>query len=91
MSKRRGLGRGLGALIPTGEEGEQPDQTTAGGGLRMVATYRADGQTIQKPDGRGFGPSDWDGDLPSQKICTEIDAPAVLKLIHDVIVSVRED
>ena len=51
----------------------------------------ADGQTIQKPDGRGFGPSDWDGDLPSQKICTEIDAPAVLKLIHDVIVAVRED
>lgn len=38
MSKRRGLGRGLGALIPTGEEGEQAEQKAAGGGLRMVAT-----------------------------------------------------
>lgn len=38
MSKRRGLGRGLGALIPTGDEGEQPEQTAAEGGLRMVAT-----------------------------------------------------
>jgi len=64
---------------------------TRSGVIRVVCGGIADGQTIQKPDGRGFGPSDWDGDLPSQKICTEIDAPAVLKLIHDVIVSVRED
>lgn len=64
---------------------------TRSGVIRVVCGGIADGQTIQKPDGRGFGPSDWDGDLPSQKICTEIDAPAVLKLIHDVIVAVRED
>ncbi|MBU2326025.1 MAG: nucleoside hydrolase, partial [Alphaproteobacteria bacterium] len=64
---------------------------TRSGVIRVVCGSIADGQTIQKPDGRGFGPSDWDGELPSQKICTEIDAPAVLKLIHDVIIAVRED
>lgn len=64
--------------------------TTRSGTIRVVCGGIADGQTIQKPDGRGFGPSDWDG-LPSQKICTGIDAPAVLQLIHDAISSVRED
>ncbi len=63
---------------------------TRSGPVRVVCGGIADGATIQKPDGRGFGPSPWD-DLPSQTICTGIDAPAVLKLIHDTIVSVRED
>lgn len=64
--------------------------TTRKGSLRVVCGGIADGMTVQKPDGRGFGPSDWDG-LPSQTICTGIDAPAVLRLIHDTIVSIRED
>jgi ParB family chromosome partitioning protein len=38
MSKRRGLGRGLGALIPTGEDSEQPERRAAESGLRMVPT-----------------------------------------------------
>ena len=38
MSKRRGLGRGLGALIPMGEESEQPEHVDSPGGLRVVAT-----------------------------------------------------
>ena len=63
---------------------------TRKGTIRVVCGGIADGQTIQKPDGRGFGPSEWDN-LPSQTICTGIDAPAVLKLIHDAIVSVTED
>jgi Inosine-uridine nucleoside N-ribohydrolase len=64
--------------------------TTRSGAVRVVCGGIADGQTIQKPDGRGFGPSDWDG-IVSQKICTDIDADGVLKLIHDTIVSVKED
>ena len=64
--------------------------TTRSGSIRVVCGGIADGQTIQKPDGLGFGPSDWD-DLPSQRICTGIDAPAVLKVIHDVIVAVTEE
>lgn len=38
MSKRRGLGRGLGALIPTGEESDHLAQEAGEGGLRMVAS-----------------------------------------------------
>ncbi|MBP1851114.1 nucleoside hydrolase [Rhizobium halophytocola] len=63
---------------------------TRAGAIRVVCGGIADGQTIQKPDGRGFGPSDWDG-IVSQTICTGIDAEAVLRLIHDTIVSVKED
>ncbi|MCF1471287.1 nucleoside hydrolase [Agrobacterium vitis] len=63
--------------------------TTRSGSIRVVCGGIADGQTIQKPDSMGFGPSDWD-DLPSQTICTDIEAGAVLKLIHDTIVSVQE-
>lgn len=37
MSKRRGLGRGLGALIPGGDDEETPEQAPASGGLRLVA------------------------------------------------------
>lgn len=64
--------------------------TTRTGPIRVVCGGIADGQTIQKPDSMGFGPSDWD-DIVSQTICTEIDSEGVLKLIHDTIVSVRED
>ncbi len=64
--------------------------TTRSGTVRVVCGGIADGKTIQKPDGRGFGPSDWDN-LPSQKIAVGIDDKAVLKLIHDAIVSVKED
>ncbi len=63
---------------------------TRSGSVRVVCGGIADGQTIQKPDYMGFGPSVWDH-LPSQKICTGIDAKGVLTLIHDTIVSVKED
>jgi inosine-uridine nucleoside N-ribohydrolase len=64
--------------------------TMRSGSVRVVCGGIADGQTIQKPDGRRFGPSDWDN-LPSQKAAMAVDADGVLKLIHDTIVSVRED
>jgi purine nucleosidase len=64
--------------------------TTRSGTVRVVCGGIADGKTQQKPDGRGFGPSDWDN-LPSQKIAVGIDDKAVLKLIHDTIVPVKED
>ncbi len=64
--------------------------TTRSGSVRVVCGGIADGATIQKPDTRGFGPSDWDN-LPSQKVCVDIDPDAVLKVIHDTIVSVKED
>lgn len=63
---------------------------TRSGAVRVVCGGIADGATIQKPDTRGFGPSDWDN-LPSQKVCIDIDPDAVLKVIHDAIVSVKED
>lgn len=63
---------------------------TQRGAIRVVCGGIADGATMIKPDGRGFGPSDWDG-IVSQTICTGINAPAVLKLIHDTIVAVREE
>jgi inosine-uridine nucleoside N-ribohydrolase len=58
--------------------------TTRSGAIRVACEGVADGQTIQKPDGRHFPPGPWD-DKPSQLICTGIDAPAVLALIHKVI------
>ncbi|OLP57360.1 nucleoside hydrolase [Rhizobium rhizosphaerae] len=54
------------------------------GSMRVVCGGIADGQTIQKPDDLGCGPSVWDG-LPSQAACMEVDAPAVLKLIADTL------
>ena len=64
--------------------------TTRSGTVRVVCGGIADGKTLQKPDGRGFGPSDWDN-LPSQKVAVGIDDKAMLKLIHDTIVAVKED
>ena len=59
----------------------------------LVPFAREGAESVTAEEGAAPAPvaPDWDGDLPSQKICTEIDAPAVLKLIHDVIVAVRED
>ncbi|MDX3927751.1 MAG: nucleoside hydrolase [Shinella sp.] len=54
--------------------------TTRGGAIRVVCGGIADGQTIQKPDGRYFPPGNWD-EIPSQLACIDIDAPAVLGLI----------
>ena len=58
--------------------------TTRGGAIRVLCGGIADGQTIQKPDGRIFPPNAWDG-LPSQKACTDIDAEAVLTLICETL------
>lgn len=58
--------------------------TTRNGAIRVVSGGIADGQTIQKPDSTGFPASPWDN-LPSQKVCTGVDADAVLDLIHNVI------
>ncbi|PTM94240.1 nucleoside hydrolase [Mycoplana dimorpha] len=58
--------------------------TTRSGAIRVVAGGIADGQTIQKPDGRAFPPGNWD-DLPSQHACTGINADAVLKLIAETL------
>lgn len=58
--------------------------TTQSGAIRVVCGGIADGQTIQKPDGRGFPPNPWDG-FPSQLAAVGIESEKVLKLIHDVI------
>jgi len=55
--------------------------TTQSGAIRVVAGGLADGQTIIKPDGRHFPPGAWDG-KPSQLACLEVDAEAVLALLH---------
>lgn len=57
---------------------------TRSGAIRVLCGGIADGQTIQKPDGRIFPPNAWDGQ-PSQKACIDIDAEAVLKLIGDTL------
>lgn len=61
---------------------------TRSGAIRVVCGGIADGQTIQKPDGRRFPPGDWDG-LPSQIVCTGIDADKVLEVIRKAIVEGR--
>ncbi|MCA1441327.1 nucleoside hydrolase [Ensifer sp. IC4062] len=61
---------------------------TRGGSVRVICGGIADGQTIQKPDARLFPPSPWDG-LPSQKVCTGIDAEAVLELIAETLANGR--
>lgn len=58
--------------------------TTQTGAIRVVCGGIADGQTIQKADGRAFPPSPWDG-LPSQTVCTDIDADAVMALITETL------
>lgn len=58
--------------------------TTRTGAIRVVCGGIADGQTIQKADGRSFPPNSWDG-LPSQTVCTDIDADAVMALITETL------
>jgi inosine-uridine nucleoside N-ribohydrolase len=58
--------------------------TTRSGAIRVVADGIADGQTIQKPDGRSFPPGNWD-DLPSQHACLGIDADGVMALLSDTL------
>ena len=60
--------------------------TTRRGAIRVVCGGIADGQTIQKADVHLFPPSPWDG-LPSQQVCTGIDAGAVLALIGRTLAS----
>ena len=60
--------------------------TLQSGAIRVVCGGIADGQTIQKADGRGFPPNDWDG-YPSQLAAIGIESGKVLKLIGDVIVA----
>ena len=50
------------------------------GPIRVVCGGIADGQTIQKPDGMSFGPSDWDG-KPSKQVMVGVDADRVLELL----------
>lgn len=61
---------------------------TRSGPVRVVCGGIADGQTIQKPDGRSFPPGDWDGH-PSQLVCTDIDSDRVLEIIRAAIVEGR--
>ena len=60
--------------------------TTRSGPIRVVCGGIADGQTIQKPDGRRFPPGDWDN-YPSQLACLEVDSEAVLALIRRTILA----
>lgn len=59
---------------------------TRSGAIRVVCGGIADGQTIQKPDGRGFPPGAWD-DLPSQKAAVGIKPDEVLAVIRAALVS----
>ncbi len=61
---------------------------TRSGPIRVVCGGLADGQTIQKPDGRAFPPGDWDGH-PSQIVCTDVDGDRVLEVIRAAIVEER--
>lgn len=57
---------------------------TRTGSIRVVTEGVAAGQTIQKPDGIGFPPNDWD-DRPSHRICTSVDAAGLLDLYRRTI------
>lgn len=59
---------------------------TRSGAIRVVCGGLADGQTIQKPDGRGFPPGAWD-DLPSQKVAVSVKPDEVLSVIRAALVS----
>lgn len=50
------------------------------GPIRVVCGGIADGQTIQKPEGMQFGPSDWDG-KPSHAVMIDVQAEKVLDII----------
>lgn len=54
------------------------------GPVRVACGSIADGQTIQKPDGMSFGPSDWDG-KPSQYVMVGVQSQKVLDLLYDTL------
>lgn len=62
--------------------------TTRSGPVRVVCGGIADGQTIQKPDGRVFPPGHWDGH-PSQSVCIDVQPERVLEVIRTAIVEGR--
>jgi len=53
--------------------------TTRRGAIRVVCGGIANGQTIQKPDGRRFPPGAWDA-RPSQAVCAGVDAEGLRAL-----------
>lgn len=57
---------------------------TRSGPVRVACGSIADGQTIQKPDGMSFGPSDWDG-RPSQHVMVGVQVQKVLDLLYDTL------
>jgi purine nucleosidase len=59
--------------------------TTRSGPVRVLTTGIGEGKTIQKPDDQRFGPSDWD-DKPSQNVCVDVEAGAVMKLVKETLV-----
>ena len=61
---------------------------TRSGPVRVVCGGIADGQTIQKPDGRVFPAGHWDGH-PSQLICIDVEPERVLDIIRAAIVEGR--
>ncbi len=61
---------------------------TRSGPIRVVCGGIADGQTIQKPDGRVFPAGHWDGH-PSQLVCTGVEPERVLDVIRAAIVEGR--
>jgi purine nucleosidase len=54
------------------------------GSIRVVRGGIAAGQTIQKPDGLGLPPNDWDH-RPSHRICTGVNAAGLLDLYRRTI------
>jgi inosine-uridine nucleoside N-ribohydrolase len=58
--------------------------TTRSGSIRVLTEGLAIGQTIQKPDGRGFPPTEWDG-RPSHQICIDVDSEGLRQLYRRTI------
>jgi purine nucleosidase len=59
--------------------------TTRSGVVRVLTTGIGEGMTVQKPDGMTFGTSEWDN-LPSQLVCTHVDAAGAMKLVEETLV-----
>ncbi|CAN7300654.1 nucleoside hydrolase [Rhizobium sp. LjRoot254] len=59
--------------------------TTRSGVVRVLTTGIGEGMTVQKPDGMTFGTSQWDN-LPSQLVCTDVDAAGAMKLVEETLV-----
>lgn len=59
--------------------------TVRSGPVRVLTTGIGEGKTIQRPDGRVFGPSEWDNH-PSQLVCVDVKAAEVMKLVEETLV-----